>query len=174
MWMDGSRRGDANVPEIRRRRPSPQLTLAENRHRSRMCRMTPESDQRRSGADRRRLPRGGRRADDAEGYAPLVLVADDDEGSAERCEAILAALHFAVAPAHSVEEALRVMHALRPELVVSHLHDHDRFQSALRSDPLTAGIPLVRATGETEDPQALVDEIRRVLREQRAAGLSER
>jgi PleD family two-component response regulator len=162
------------LPEIRQPSPPHKSRLAKIRHRSRMCRMTPGSDQRRSGADRRRLPRGGRRADDAEGYSPLVLVADDDEGSAARCEAILAALHFAVAPAHSIDEALRVMHALRPELVVSHLQDHDRFQTALRSDPLTAGVPIVRATGKAEDPAALVDEIRRVLREQRAAGLSER
>src|SRR5437588_6608035 len=140
--------------------------------RSRMCAMTPGSNQRREGPDRRRLPRGGRRADDAEGYAPLVLVADDDEGSAARCEAILAALHFAVAPAHSVEEALRVMSALRPELVVAHLKDEERLHLALRSDPMMAGIPVVRATGPTEDPQALVDEIRRVLRERAAAARS--
>jgi len=134
--------------------------------------MTSGSDHRRSGADRRRLPRGGRRAEDADGYAPLVLVADDDEGSAARCEAILAALHFAVAPAHSVEEALRVMSALRPELVVAHLKDEERLHLALRSDPMMAGIPVVRATGPTEDPQALVDEIRRVLRERAAAARS--
>ena len=69
-------------------------------------------DQRR-GPDRRSRPRGGRRVEDKTGYAPLVLLVDEDAASGERCEAILAKLHFAVAPARSVEEALRVMSATR-------------------------------------------------------------
>ncbi|HEY7059651.1 MAG TPA: response regulator, partial [Vicinamibacterales bacterium] len=75
--------------------------------------------ERRAGFDRRKLARGGRRPGDVDGFAPLVLVADDDVDNSGRCEAILAGLRFAVAPAHSAEEALRVMQALRPNLVVA-------------------------------------------------------
>ena len=68
--------------------------------------MTRQSEmERRHARDRRRFARGGRRPYDRDGYAPLILVADDDADSTSHCEAILAALRFAVAPAHSVEEA---------------------------------------------------------------------
>ena len=120
--------------------------------------------ERRDGSDRRRQARGGRRPTDEDGFAPLVLVADDDAGSNARCEAILAALRFAVAPAHSAEEALRVMHALRPNLVVSHLRDDADFRYRLRADATTAGVPVISVTPETEAPEKLVEEIRRVLR----------
>jgi len=119
---------------------------------------------RRHGPDRRRLPRGGRRPGDREGYAPLVLVADDDADSAARCEAILARLHFAVAPARSADEAVRVMRALRPNVVVSHLRDETLLRQGLAQDPAAAAVPVIKVTPETEEPQALVEEIRRVLR----------
>src|SRR4029078_9777001 len=69
-------------------------------------------ERRMGGADRRRVARGGRRPGDVQGFAPLILVADDDLDTSARCEAILAGLRFAVAPARTSEEALRVMHAL--------------------------------------------------------------
>lgn len=125
---------------------------------------------RRFGSERRRTVRGGRRPDDQDGFAPLVLVADDDAGSGARCEAILAALHFAVAPAHSSEEALRVMHALRPNLVVSHLRDEQAFKERLGADNATAGVPIISVTPDIEAPEALVEEIRRVLRATRESG----
>jgi|SRR2546430_4704800 len=125
---------------------------------------------RRFGSDRRRQGRGGRRPEDQDGFAPLVLVADDDAGSGARCEAILAALRFAVAPAHSSEEALRVMHALRPNLVVSHLRDDAAFRERLGADNTTAGVPIISVTREIEEPEALVEEIRRVLRSARESG----
>jgi PleD family two-component response regulator len=125
---------------------------------------------RRFASERRRQARGGRRPDDQDGFAPLVLVADDDAGSGARCEAILAALRFAVAPAHSAEEALRVMHALRPNLVVSHLRDDAAFKEQLGADDKTAGVPVISVTREIEEPEALVEEIRRVLRTSRKSG----
>jgi PleD family two-component response regulator len=131
--------------------------------------MTPIPD-RRFASERRRQARGGRRPDDQDGFAPLVLVADDDVGSGARCEAILAALRFAVAPAHSAEEALRVMHALRPNLVVSHLRDDATFRERLGADYETAGVPIISVTREIEEPEALVEEIRRVLRVTRESG----
>ena len=126
--------------------------------------MTTGFTERRQGGDRRRASRGGRRPGDQPGYAPLILVVDDDENSNARCEAILARLRFAVAPTHSAEEALRVMSALRPNLVVAHLKDEEQLRRGIESDPTIASVPVMSLTPETEDPQALVDEIRRVLR----------
>lgn len=126
--------------------------------------MTTGTNERRQQPDRRRLPRGGRRPTDRIGYAPLVLVADDDTNSSARCEAILARLRFAVAPAHSADEALRVMSALRPNLVVAHLKDEASLRRGIESDPTIASVPVISLTPSTEDPEALVDEIRRVLR----------
>ena len=71
--------------------------------RSSMPGMTAMESDRRFGPDRRKLPRGGRRPGDADGFAPLVLVADEDVESSGRCEAILAGLRFAVAPARTAE-----------------------------------------------------------------------
>jgi PleD family two-component response regulator len=110
------------------------------------------------------MSRGGRRPGDQAGYAPLILVADDEENSNARCEAILARLRFAVAPAHSAEEALRVMAALRPNLVVAHLKDEEHLRRGIESDPTIASVPILSLTPQTEDPQALVEEIRRILR----------
>lgn len=126
--------------------------------------MTLQEPERRQFTDRRRQPRGGRRPTDKDGYAPLVLVADDNHDSSSRCEAILAKLRFAVAPAHSADEAVRVMHVLRPNLVVSHLKDGEKLLRTMESDPAMAGVPIVTLTQETADPLALIEEIRRVLR----------
>src|ERR671914_162793 len=98
---------------------------------------------RRNGPDRRRQPRGGRRDGDRDGYSPLILVADDDPANASMCEPILARLNCAAAPAKSSDEALRVMRALRPELVVLNLRDAERLQYEMRKDPLTADIPVI-------------------------------
>ena len=54
------------------------------------------------------------RATDKAGHAPLVLLVDHDANTAARCEAILAKLHFAVAPTRAIEEARKVMESLRP------------------------------------------------------------
>lgn len=120
--------------------------------------------ERRQLSDRRRWPRGGRRAGDLPGYSPLVLVADDDADNGARCEAILAALRFAVAPARSIEEALSVMRALRPNLVVARMREADRLQREMAQNDITAEVPLIIVTEALREPMALVEEIRRVLR----------
>jgi PleD family two-component response regulator len=120
--------------------------------------------ERRHESDRRRFARGGRRPTDKDGYAPLVLVADDDPNNGAHCEAILAKLKFAVAPANSVDEAVRVMHGLRPNLVVAHLKDNERLRTEMQEDARIAGVPIITIDEATRDPQALVEEIRRVLR----------
>jgi CheY-like chemotaxis protein len=124
--------------------------------------MSPDSE-RRDGPDRRRGPRGGRRPEDPKGYSPLVLVADDDADSGARCVAILARLRFAVAPAHSVEEAIKVMEALRPDLIVARLRDEPALREQMASNPAIGQIPLLTLTAANETPQILIEEIRRAL-----------
>jgi PleD family two-component response regulator len=125
-----------------------------------MSAMVPD---RRAGEDRRRSPRGGRRPGDVEGFAPLVLVADDDVSTSGRCEAILAGLRFAVAPARSVEEALRVMQALKPNLVVAHLKDEAGLRAGMAQESMT-DVPIITVTPEISEPTVLIEAIRRVLR----------
>lgn len=118
----------------------------------------------RHSADRRRRARGGRREGDQAGFAPLVLLVDEDADSGQRCEAILATLQFAVAPAQTVSEATRVMGALRPNLIVGHVSDPDALR---RSVP--EGVPLVILDEAMKGPEAMVEEIRRALRQRTSA-----
>ena len=123
------------------------------------------SDRERRGLpDRRHTPRGGRRPGDPMGYSPLILVADDDASNGARCVAILAKLRFAVAPAYSVEEAVKVMQALRPTLIVARLADEPELRAKMASDPEIGEIPLITMTAENDDPAVLIEEIRRALR----------
>ena len=125
--------------------------------------MSPERE-RRGVPDRRHTPRGGRRPGDPMGYSPLILVADEDAGNGARCVAILAKLRFAVAPAYSVEEAVKVMQALRPTLIVARLADEPELRAKMAEDPEIGEIPLITMTAENDDPAVLIEEIRRALR----------
>jgi hypothetical protein len=122
----------------------------------------PGTPEHRRGPDRRSANRGGRRATDKPGFAPLVLIIDADEDSNTRCEAILARLHFAVAPTRSIDEARRVMEALRPNLVVARIADAAALRQVTGAD-----VPVVLLEGDLLDPEALVEEIRRELRARR-------
>jgi hypothetical protein len=110
----------------------------------------------RHGPDRRRQPRGGRRAEDLTGTAPLVLLIGEKPGVVERSEAILAKLRFAVSTSDTVEEALRVLPGLRPDLVVAAAGDADRIRLEA---PEHLPVVVTQESGE-----ALVDEVRRALR----------
>lgn len=99
-----------------------------------------------------------------QGYAPLVLVADDDANSGARCVAILARLRFAVAPAHSVDEAVKVMTSLHPTLIVARLKDEAALRAHMATDPALGDIPMVTLTPENDAPQLMIEEIRRALR----------
>ena len=125
--------------------------------------MSPDRE-RRGVPDRRQTPRGGRRPGDPMGYSPLILVADDDASNGARCVAILAKLRFAVAPSYSVEEAVKVMQALRPTLIVARLADEPELRAKMASDPEIGEIPLITMTAENDDPAVLIEEIRRALR----------
>jgi PleD family two-component response regulator len=122
-------------------------------------RRTNEAYQQRRGPDRRSTRRGGRREGDKPGFAPLVLLVDNNEDSNARCEAILARLHFAVAPTRSIEEAGRVMTALRPDIIVARVAD----AAALRQST-GVELPVVLLSDDLLDPELLVEEIRKELR----------
>ena len=116
----------------------------------------PEKRQR---IDRRQRPRGGRRAGDQHGFAPLVLLVDEDAENGPRCEAFLAKLRFAVAPARTLAEATRVMDALRPNLIVGHVSDPEALRRAAPED-----VPVVILSEAASSPDAMIGEIRRALR----------
>jgi PleD family two-component response regulator len=124
----------------------------------------PNAPEPRRGPDRRAFPRGGRRASDKPGHAPLVLIIDKDENSSSRCEAILARLHFAVAPARTTEEAVRVMASLRPNIVVASVADAAALRQATGAD-----LPVVILSQDLMDPEALVEGIRQELRRTRTS-----
>src|SRR5262249_14805104 len=98
---------------------------------------------RRSGQDRRSSPRGGRPPGDPRGYSPLILVADEDASNGARCVAILSKLRFAVAPAHSLEEAIKVLRSLHPNLVVARLSDEAELRKQIVDNPELGEIPIV-------------------------------
>ena len=124
-----------------------------------------EHQDRRATNDRRNSPRGGRRPGDVQGYSPLILVADDDANSGARCVAILARLRFAVAPAHTVDEAIKIMSSLHPTLIVARLKDEAALRAQMENDPQIGVIPIVTLTPENEAPQLMIEDIRRALRQ---------
>jgi hypothetical protein len=118
----------------------------------------PENPDHRRGADRRSQRRGGRRAEDKPGYAPLVLLIDENAGDGIPCEAILSRLRFAVAPARTIDEAIRIMQVLRPNIVVARVAEAAALRQATAAD-----VPVVLLNDDLMDPDALVGEIRREL-----------
>lgn len=123
--------------------------------------MTPEL---RQGPDRRREPRGGRRPGDTPGFAPLVLVADEDASSGDMCEALLATLRFAVARVDSVDKAVSVISTLLPDVIVARARDVSPLQRAA----WPSGVPFVTVTDGLREPGALVEAIRQAIRSARA------
>jgi hypothetical protein len=114
----------------------------------------------RRGGERRRLPRGGRRTADRDGFAPLVLVVGEKPGVVEGAEAILAKLKFAVATGPGVEDVLAVLPVLRPDIVVATEPDATRLQGHTPAD-----LPIVIMNPEMQaHPEALVEAVRQTLR----------
>lgn len=114
----------------------------------------------RKGPDRRKHPRGGRRAEDRPGFAPLILVADEEASSRDMCEAILAKLHFAVAPVDSIDKALSIIGTLRPDVIVVHARD----SAALERAAWPTGVPFVNVTEEMRNPDTLIEAVRQAIR----------
>ena len=118
----------------------------------------PEASHPRRNPDRRAYPRGGRRATDTAGHAPLVLLVDHDANTTARGAAILAKLHLAVAPTRTIAEPRRVMDSLRPNIVVASVAEAAALRQANSAD-----LPVV-ILNEKMDPETLIQEIRRELR----------
>jgi PleD family two-component response regulator len=117
-------------------------------------------DEQRERSDRRKQSRGGRRTHDRPGFAPLILVADEESQSLEMCEAILAKLHFAVAPVNSVEKAVAIIDTLRPDVIVAHAKDVMPLQRAA----WPSGVPFVNVTDDMRDMNMVVEAIRQAIR----------
>jgi hypothetical protein len=124
--------------------------------------MTPEL---RQGRDRRREPRGGRRPGDVPGFAPLVLIADEDTDGGDMCEALLATRRFAVARVDSLAKAVSVISTLLPDVIVARGRDVSPLQRAA----WPSGVPFVTVTEGLGDPEALLDAIRQAIRSARVA-----
>ena len=110
--------------------------------------------------DRRGRPRGGRRPTDIEGLSPLVMVVGDQSAVGNLAEAVLAKLKFAVSPSASVDDALRVLTTLRPDIIVAKADDAARLR---REAPEHLAVVTV-SDGMREDPQLLIAEIRKAIR----------
>ena len=84
----------------------------------------------------------------------------NDEGVTARSEAVLARLRFAVSISKTVEDALAVLPELRPDIIVAPHADSARIRLEAPQH-----VPVVSTEGHVHDnPEALVDEIRRALR----------
>ena len=123
----------------------------------------PSTTERRQGPDRRKAPRGGRRPEDQQGFAPLVLVVGDGRQPEREAEAILARLNFAVAPAVDLAEARRVIESLKPDIIVARAEDAER----LRGDK-NVTVPIVESGDERREADALVQRIRFAIRQRPA------
>src|SRR6478735_87242 len=110
-----------------------------------------ETSHPRRSPDRRAIPRGGRRASDKAGHAPLVLLLDQDETAKARCEAILAKLHFAVAPTRTIDDARKVMSSLHPNIIVASIAEAAALRQANASE-----LPVI-IIDNMMDPETLVD-----------------
>jgi len=122
----------------------------------------------RFGPDRRRFARGGRRTGDKAGYAPMVVLIDDDATRLDLSEAILAKLRFAVAPFASVDRALTAMTALMPEVVIARTDCVHELRGRLPLDRDGRAIPVLPLTAELSQPHALVEALRQLIRRHRA------
>jgi hypothetical protein len=108
--------------------------------------------------DRRRQPRGGRRAEDREGFSPLVLLVGNGTDVTRQSEAILARLRFAVSTSDSLDHALRVLPELRPDLVVAQEQDEARIREA-------ASVPVIVMKGGTDaSVETLIEDVLRTVR----------
>ena len=81
-----------------------------------------EDGHHRSVPDRRRVPRGGRRATDRPGKHPPVLVAESYDGVRKSCVRYLDRFSFQVAEDADGEQALMQITAEPPQVILAELH----------------------------------------------------
>lgn len=114
----------------------------------------------RRGPERRKQPRGGRRTEDAAGFAPLVLLVGEGDVVVAQSEAVLAKLRFAVTTSATVEDALRVLMGIRPDVVVAEPEAASRIRLEAPEH-----LPVVVLTDEMRaDRNALIEGIRKSIR----------
>ena len=88
------------------------------------------------------------------------MVVGDRAAVGDATEAVLAKLKFAVAPSPTVDDALRILPSLRPDLIVARETDAARIRlESPENRPVVSMSEAMR-----DDPQLLVDEIRAALR----------
>ena len=120
----------------------------------------PHTPDHRRGPDRRKLARGGRRNGDLTGFAPLVLLVGTGESVVARSELVLAKLRFAVTTSGTVEDALRVMTGIRPDVIVAESADAARIRlEAPEHLPV-----VVMSDAMRDDNDLFVEELRQSLR----------
>jgi hypothetical protein len=90
------------------------------------------------------------------------MVVDPNERRSDISEAILVKLRFAVAPVESVDKAVAAIPALHPEVIVSSEDDLRRIVALV---PSANGIPIVAIDEHTRTTDALIDAVRRALRD---------
>jgi hypothetical protein len=110
------------------------------------------------------MSRGGRRPDDRSGFAPLILVVDDEGSRRDIAEAILAKLRFAVIPVETIDKALSIMRAMRPEIIVCSETAAPKLREADVRDKEDLPIPVLPVHAGDRDPEILIDSIRTALR----------
>jgi hypothetical protein len=119
----------------------------------------------RGGVDRRGQPRGGRRGADVEGLAPLVMVVGNHVADGDVAGAVLAKLKFAVVPAASADDALRIMQSMRPDIITANAEDAAR----IRLECPEHQAVVVVGDAMRADAQLLVDGIRSAIRSSASA-----
>jgi len=151
--------------------------------------MTP-TERRSASRDRRSVPRGGRRTDDQNGLRfPRVLIADSYDGARLPCAKYLDRFNFDVDEACDGDETVRKVAARQMHIVLLEAGLPDapvpRIVDILQSDPSARQVPLIVMTSELEAGtegldgiplvavlakpftlSSMLQEIRRLLREQ--------
>jgi DNA-binding response OmpR family regulator len=104
-------------------------------------------------SDRRRVPRGGRRAVDQPGRFPNVLVADSYDGARTPCVRYLNQLGFCVMEASGGNEALRHLEAMTPQLILieNGLPNAPVLDIARRLSESSKTVPLIVMTSALDD-----------------------
>ena len=137
------------------------------------------------GPERRRFPRGGRRAGDTPGRHPTIAIIEQYEGVRRPCARYLDHFHFDVAEAASADEGLEILQKTNPAVIL--MEDLDSATSAeIQQLARDRAIPVVSMTSAFGDAAteragalgaagvlvkpfplgAMLQEIRRVLRAQ--------
>jgi len=140
--------------------------------------------ERRTDSDRRRVPRGGRRASDRPGRYPPILVAESYDGVRHACARYLQQFNFDVTEAADGEQALAKIVSTAPQLILTEWNlpampagrlaqwvaqrrpDGD-IPVIIMANSIEGEIPLPPVAGVLRKPFSLsemIDEVRRVLR----------